>query len=98
VPEYFKYCTRFSNDEFNQLCSFFRIPSTAIDTQTLSPVTYRTVEQQINLMPLRQQFLLVALKLRPNFELKKSWPSNVNFQNELLVLYSIHGLISCMVD
>ncbi|CAM4658746.1 unnamed protein product [Leuciscus chuanchicus] len=71
VPEYFKYCTGFNYDEFNKLCAFFRIPSTATDTQTLSPVTYHRVDQQINLMPLRQQFLLVLMKLRQNFDLKE---------------------------
>lgn len=70
VPEYFKYCTGFSYDEFNKLCAFFRIPSTA-DTQTLSPVTYLRVDQKINLMPVRQQFLLVLMKLRQNFDLKE---------------------------
>lgn len=71
VPAYFKYCTGFSNDTFNKMCTFFRIPSTTTDMPTLSPVTYHRVDQHINLMPLRQQFLLVLMKLRQNFDLKE---------------------------
>ncbi|KAL2092960.1 hypothetical protein ACEWY4_010272 [Coilia grayii] len=71
VPKYLKYCTGYSYDKFNKLCAFFRIPSTATNTQTRSPVTYHRVDQQINLMPLRQQFLLVLMKLRQNFDLKE---------------------------
>ena len=71
VPDYFKYCTGFTYSDFNKLCTFFRIPDNDTAPQTHIPLTYDKVNRQIHQMPLRQQFLLVLMRLRQNFDLKE---------------------------
>lgn len=71
VSNYFKYCTGFTYDDFNKLCTFFRLPDNETAPQTHIPMTYEKVNWQIQEMPLRQQFLLVLMRLRQNFDLKE---------------------------
>ncbi|ROI81784.1 hypothetical protein DPX16_22019 [Anabarilius grahami] len=71
VPNYFGYCTGFTYDEFNKLCRFFRLPDSETIPQTHIPLTYEKLNRQIRHMPLRQQFLLVLMRLRQNFDLKE---------------------------
>ncbi|XP_055065067.2 uncharacterized protein [Misgurnus anguillicaudatus] len=69
VPNYFRHCTGFTYDGFNKLCTFFRLPynKTVPQTHILSD---DKLNGYIRLMPLRQQFLLVLIRLRQNFHLK----------------------------
>lgn len=69
VPNYFRHCTGFTYDEFNKLCKFFRLPYKKTVPQTHIP-SYDKLNGYIRLMPLRQQFLLVLIKLRQNFHVK----------------------------
>ncbi|XP_042598846.1 uncharacterized protein LOC109111146 isoform X2 [Cyprinus carpio] len=71
VPNYFKYCTGFTYDEFNELCRFFTLPDNEAVPQTHIPFTCDELNKHIRHMPLRQQFLLVLLKLRQNFDLEE---------------------------
>lgn len=70
ISNYFRYCTGFSYNEFNDLCSVFSVPNTYTVPQTFVPLTYKRVDGEINKMPLRHQLLLVLMKLRQNFDLK----------------------------
>lgn len=48
----------------------------------MAPLIYRKVDQQIALMPLRQQLLLVLMKLRQNFDHKElSFKFNISHQS-----------------
>ncbi len=71
VPNYFKYCTGFTYDEFNELCRFFTLPANETIPQTHIPLTCDKLNGHIRHMPLRQQFLLVLMKLRQNFDLEE---------------------------
>lgn len=71
VPNYFRYCTGFTYDEFNKLCRFFRLPDNDTVPQTHIPLTYVKSNRHIRHMPLRQQFILVLMRLRQNFNLKE---------------------------
>ncbi|XP_058604584.1 uncharacterized protein LOC131522822 isoform X2 [Onychostoma macrolepis] len=71
VPNYFKYCTGFTYDEFNELCRFFTLPENETVPQTHIPLTCDKLNSHIRHMPLRQQFLLVLMKLRQNFDLEE---------------------------
>lgn len=70
ISKYFQYCTGFTYEQFNNLCTVFAVPSTETSPQTSVPLTYKRVDQNINDMPLRHQLLLVLMKLRQNFDLK----------------------------
>jgi len=56
VPNYFQYCTGFTYDEFNKLCTFFTLPDNDTAPQTHIPLIYDKLNWQIQHMPLRQQF------------------------------------------
>ncbi|XP_016367233.1 uncharacterized protein LOC107707669 isoform X1 [Sinocyclocheilus rhinocerous] len=71
VPNYFKYCTGFTYDEFNKLCRFFALPDNETVPQTHIPLTCDKLNRHIRHMPLRQQFLLVLMKLRQNYDLEE---------------------------
>lgn len=70
IANYFKYCTGFNYDQFNNLCSVFVVPTTDTAPQTFVPLIYTRVDREISEMPLRHQFLLVLMKLRQNLDLK----------------------------
>lgn len=70
VPNYFVYCTGFTYGQYNDLCSFFEIPNNSVCPQTNIPLTYRKTNCHIRAMPLRQQLLMVLMKLRNNWDLK----------------------------
>ncbi|KAM3611186.1 uncharacterized protein V6R79_014647 [Siganus canaliculatus] len=71
VSDYFTYCTGFKYDEFNKLCTFFTIPVSQTAPQTHILLTHETANTQIQQLSLRQQFLLVLMKLRQNFDIKE---------------------------
>ncbi|KAK0143488.1 putative nuclease HARBI1 [Merluccius polli] len=70
ISNYFRYCTGFTYDQFNDLCTVFAVPNTYTAPQTFVPLTYKRVDREINDMPLRHQLLLVLMKFHQNLELK----------------------------
>lgn len=44
ISNYFRYCTGFSYDQFNNLCSVFAVPNTYTAPQTFVPLTYKRVD------------------------------------------------------
>ncbi len=92
VPNYFKYCTGFTYDEFNKLCRFFRLPDNETVPQTHILLKYDQLNRHIHHMPLRQQFLLVLMKLRQNFNLKE-----LAFKFQIDV-QSVNTLFSSWID
>ncbi|KAK7117021.1 hypothetical protein R3I94_022537 [Phoxinus phoxinus] len=92
VPDYFRYCTGFTYDEFNKLCRFFRLPDNDTVPQTHIPLTYEKLDRHIQHMPLRQQFLLVLMRLRQNFDLKEL---AFKFQIDM---HSVSTLFSSWID
>ncbi|XP_057187997.1 uncharacterized protein LOC130553195 isoform X2 [Triplophysa rosa] len=71
VPNYFRYCTGFTYDEFNKLCRFLRLPDSETVTQTHIPLNCDKLDRHTRHMPLRQEFLLVLIRLRQNFDLEE---------------------------
>ena len=71
IRNFFQYNTGFTYEQFNSLCTIFSIPNTADAPPQMAPLIYRKVVQEITLMPLRQQLLLVLMKLRQNFDTKE---------------------------
>ncbi|XP_036429311.1 uncharacterized protein si:dkey-20i10.7 [Colossoma macropomum] len=70
IPNYFEFCTGFTFDMFNRLCAFLRVPTDCITPQTHIPLTYRKETWHTKKMPFRNQFLLVLMKLRNNYDMK----------------------------
>lgn len=72
IPSYFEYCTGFTYTQYNDLCSFFMIPSSSECPQANIPVglTYVKTNIYTKEMPLRQQLLMVLMKLRNNWDMK----------------------------
>jgi len=88
VPNYFQYCTGFTYDEFNKLCTFFTLPDNDTAPQTHIPLIYDKLSWQIQHMPLRQQFILVLMRLRQNFDLEElAFKFQIDMQN-VSVLFS----------
>lgn len=71
VPYYFRYCTGFTYDEFNKLCRFLRLPDGETVTQTHNLLNCDKLNRHTCHMPLRQEFLLVLMRLRQNFDLEE---------------------------
>ncbi|KAI4892062.1 hypothetical protein NFI96_022369 [Prochilodus magdalenae] len=70
IANYFEFCTGFTFDMFNHLCTFLKVPSDSITPQTEIPLTYRKETWHTKKMPFRNQFLLVLMKLRNNYDMK----------------------------
>ena len=70
VPDYFKYNTGFTYHQFNDLCTFFKVPNNPSAPHTPIPLEYTRPDQNLLLMPLRNQFLFILMKLRQNFNHK----------------------------
>ena len=72
IPGYFEYCTGFTYSQYNDLCSFFTIPNSSECPQANIPLalTYIKTNSYIKEMSLRQQLLMVLMKLRNNWEMK----------------------------
>ncbi len=92
VPNYFHYNTGFTYNQFNDLCSFFKVPNHPDSPETHIPLTYKKVDKQIQDMPLRSQFLLTLMKLRQNFDHK-----DLAFRFQISV-QSVSTLINSWVD
>lgn len=70
IANYFEYCTGFTYDMFNNLCVFLRVPGDSTALQTDIPLIYRKETCHTKKMPLRNQFLLVLMKLRNNYDMR----------------------------
>ncbi|XP_067307642.1 uncharacterized protein [Pseudorasbora parva] len=72
IPNYSYFCTGFTYQQFNSLCEVFGVPNT--DSSSLPhqniPLTYKCSDPKIAKMPLRQQLLLVLMKLWQDFDMK----------------------------
>ena len=92
IPNFFQYNTGFTYEQFNSLCTIFSIPNSETAPPRMAPLVYRKVDQQITLMPLRQQLLLVLMKLRQNFDLKElAFKFNICIQ-------SVSTLVNSWID
>lgn len=72
IPSYFEYCTGFTYSQYNDLCYFFTVPNSSKCPQVNIPptLTYIKTNGYINEMTLRQQLLMVLMKLRNNWDMK----------------------------
>ena len=92
VPDYFKYCTGFTYDQFNVLCNLFSIPTDPYAPQTQIPLTYKKIDNEISKLTLRSQLLLTLMKFRQNWEHK-----DLAFRFKIR-LQSVSTLINSWVD
>ncbi|XP_051813815.1 uncharacterized protein LOC127536712 isoform X2 [Acanthochromis polyacanthus] len=73
IPRYFQYCTGFTYSQYNELCTFFQIPNSSESKEVNIPpaLTYCKTNSYIKQMSLRQQLLMVLMKLRNNCDMKE---------------------------
>ncbi|XP_056145698.1 uncharacterized protein LOC130120899 isoform X2 [Lampris incognitus] len=70
IPNFFEYCTGFTYCQYNDLCAFLGVPSSAHAPQHDAPLVFTRSTNSSKSMPLRLQLLLVLMKLRNNFDMK----------------------------
>ncbi|XP_035253283.1 uncharacterized protein LOC118216299 isoform X2 [Anguilla anguilla] len=70
IPNYFEYCTGFTFEQFNNLCTLLRVPSDRAIPQRVVPLTYKEETLDTINLPIRSQFLLALMKLRNNYDMK----------------------------
>ncbi|XP_007235875.3 uncharacterized protein si:dkey-20i10.7 [Astyanax mexicanus] len=87
IANYFEFCTGFTFDMFNALCTFLRVPSDCTTPQTVNPLIYTKETRHTKTVPLRSQFLLVLMKLRNNYDTKDlAFKFQVDVQSVSLII------------
>ncbi|XP_072532968.1 uncharacterized protein [Salminus brasiliensis] len=87
IANYFEFCTGFTFDMFNGLCTFLRVPSDNTTPQTVIPLAYTKETRHTKTVPLRNQFLLVLMKLRNNYDVKDlAFKFQIDVQSVSLIL------------